>query len=194
MLAGPRAAPRYSSHLEEPLTVHLTVHTTEALPPATRIEVLGLCRAAYEEDLDEYLADIGPGLHVLCRADGELVSHGMFVPRTLYAGQHLTLRSAYVELIATSPAAQRRGYASAVLRRLAQEMTNVDIGALSPSAEAFYERLGWETWSGSLVVRTATGTDNTPDETVMILRLPQTPATLDVRAPLAIDWRPGEVW
>jgi aminoglycoside 2'-N-acetyltransferase I len=73
-------------------------------------------------------------------------------------------------------------------------MTNVEIGALSPSAEAFYERLGWETWSGPLVVRTATGTEDTPDETVMILRLPQTPATLDVTAPLAVDWRPGEVW
>jgi len=33
----------------------------------------------------------------------------------------------------------------------------------------------------------------TPDEEVMVLRLPGSPL-LDLDASLAVDWRPGEVW
>ncbi|GAF68279.1 unnamed protein product, partial [marine sediment metagenome] len=34
----------------------------------------------------------------------------------------------------------------------------------------------------------------TPGEEVMIHRLPHTPPSLDLHAPLSTDWRPGDVW
>lgn len=54
-------------------------------------------------------------------------------------------------------------------------------------------RLGWETWRGPLFIRTADGLLPTPDEDVMIRRLPRTPA-LDVTQSLSAEWRQGELW
>jgi aminoglycoside 2'-N-acetyltransferase I len=59
----------------------------------------------------------------------------------------------------------------------------------------FYERLGWERWLGPTSVRTATGTERTPDDDggIMILRTPASPG-LDLTANIACDWRDGDVW
>lgn len=167
---------------------------TSALDDDQRRAVLALCRAAYEEDLTRYLSDIGPGLHALGRVDGALVAHAMIVRRQLETAGHV-LQTAYVELVATHPRAQRRGYGGAVIQALAGQMDAYDIGALSPSDDRFYARLGWELWRGPLAVRTAGGlVTSPPDEQVMVLRLRRTPVTLDLHAPLSVEWRPGEVW
>lgn len=164
------------------------------LGPTVRAEVVALCSAAYAEDFAGPLALIGPGVHVLGWVGGELVAHAMWVDRTLYPDGLPPLRTAYVEAVATAPAHRRRGYASAVLAHLADAIRRYDLGALSPSDDRFYARLGWETWRGPLLIRTAGREEPTPDEQVMILRLPGTPAWLDTSRPLAADWRPGEVW
>lgn len=177
---------------ESPL--ELEWRTTPELDPATKAAVLALCRDAYEEDLDGYLADIGAGTHLLGRVDGHLVSHGMLVARTLITPGLPPLYAAYVELVATSPRAQRRGYAKRLLRHLAVGMDRFDIGALSPSDPLFYAPLGWEEWRGALGVRTSGGVEPTPDESVMILRLPRTPVSLDLSQTLSVEWRPGEIW
>jgi aminoglycoside 2'-N-acetyltransferase I len=167
---------------------------TAALVGDQRRAVLALCRAAYDEDLERYLADVGPGLHALARLDDMLVAHAMIVRRQLETAGRV-LQTAYVELVATHPSAQRRGHGSAVLQALAGQMDAYDIGALSPSDHRFYARLGWELWRGPLFVRTDDGVvPSPPDEQVMVLRLPRTPADLDVHAPLSVEWRPGEVW
>jgi GNAT superfamily N-acetyltransferase len=167
---------------------------TTALDARQRRAVLDLCRAAYDEDLAHYLADIGPGVHALGCVQGTLVAHAMIVRRELHTAGHV-LQAAYVELVATLPRAQRRGHGSAVLQALAGQMDAFDIGALSPSDAQFYARLGWELWRGPLLVRTDGGVvPSPPDEQVMVRRLPRTPADLDVHAPLSVEWRPGEVW
>jgi aminoglycoside 2'-N-acetyltransferase I len=56
-----------------------------------------------------------------------------------------------------------------------------------------YARLGWELWRGPLFVRTDAGLMPTPDEEVMILRLPRT-TPLDLDSPLSAEWREGELW
>ncbi len=157
-------------------------------------EVLALCRRAYEEEISGYLRDIGPGRHVLLHRDGRLVSHAMFVVRRLYVGGDLELDAAYVELVATEPAEQNQGYGSAVMQRLIEEVDAFDLAALSAAEPTFYEQLGWEFWRGPLFVRTAAGPEASPDESVMVYRLPRTPTSLDLSEPLSIDWRPGEVW
>jgi hypothetical protein len=118
----------------------------------------------------------------------------MFVERWLQRASGDLLRAAYGELVATRPDAQRQGHATALMRRLADEINAFDIGALSPTDEKIYARLGWETWRGPLLVRTGTSVVASGDEGLMILRLPRTPADLELDEPLSIEWRPGEIW
>ena len=171
-----------------------TVHTSE-LTSHSRDEILAICREAYQEDLHGYLQDIWTGVHLLGVIDNSLVSHAMIVERWLQVENRQLLRTAYVELVATHPEAQRRGYASALMRRLAAEIQAFDIGGLSPTDAQFYARLGWETWRGQLLVRTGTSVvASDDDEGLMVLRLARTPRDLSLEEPISIEWRPGEVW
>lgn len=175
-------------------SLHVDVVHSPALTPAARDEVLALCRAAFDEDLGETLAQLGPGVHLLGRVDGRLASHLMIVPRELQPEGQPPLRTGYVELVATHPSVQRRGLASALLHRVPALLASYDIGGLSPSDAGFYARLGWERWTGPLAVRTARGLEATPDEELMILRLSGTPPALDLAQRISVEWRPGEVW
>ncbi len=165
-----------------------------SLSPDDRDALVVLCSAAYEEPFAPYLRDIGPGVHLLGRVDGVLVSHVMWVPRALYVDGVGTLRSAYVEAVATLPSAQGQGHASALMRVAPSALGAFDLAALSPSDHAWYARFGWESWQGPLSCLRDGVEEPTPDEALMVLRLPRTPSWLDVRAAIACDWRPGEVW
>lgn len=164
-----------------------------ALTPAMRSEITRLCSDAYEEDFAPVLAEFPAPVHVLARSGERLVSHALWVERQLQVGDGAFLRTAYIEAVATDPLVQRRGYASAVMRYLADQLAGFELAALAPFDVKYYARLGWERWQGPLAIRTADGLLPTPDEEVMILRLPATPP-LDLRASLSAEWRVGEVW
>jgi aminoglycoside 2'-N-acetyltransferase I len=166
---------------------------TNTLVPRVLEQVQALCNEAYGEDLTGYFADIGPGVHLIGWHGPAMVSHLMWVDRPLYVDGREPLRSAYVELVATRTRDLRHGYATNLMQRLALEIQAYDLGALSPSETTLYQRLGWEKWRGPLSVRTVAGSVATPDEEVMVLRTPGSPA-LDLEAALSVDWRPGEVW
>jgi aminoglycoside 2'-N-acetyltransferase I len=172
----------------------IEVIASEGMSDSTLREICDLCTEAYEEDFSAYLEFLGSGGHVVGRLRGDIVSHAMWVTRVLETNRHSPLRTAYVEAVATKPSHQRRGFASEILRRLAAEIRDFDLGALAPSDPPFYARLGWESWRGPLFIRTEAGLKSTPDETVMILRLPRTPADLDLSSSLSAEWRPGELW
>lgn len=174
-----------------PLTIERVA--TGSLPPGIFAEVRDLCREAYSEDCSVYFRDIGPGVHLLGWEGTRLVSHLMWVERILYPEDTEPLRSAYIELLATRPAAQGRRYATELMLRLVGEIETFQLAALSPFAPRFYDRLGWESWRGPLFVRTPAGLEATPGEEVMVLRLQTTPV-LDLTTQLSVDWRPGEVW
>ena len=80
------------------------------------------------------------------------------------------------------------------LRVAPSSLDAFDLAALSPSDHAWYARFGWESWQGPLSCLRDGVEEPTPDEALMVLRLPRTPSWLDVRAAIACDWRPGEVW
>ncbi len=159
-----------------------------------RAAIVDLCSRAYQEDYEPYMKTFRDPVHLLGWLAGELVSHALWITRWLQIQGGPLWRTAYVEAVATAEACRGRGFASAVMQRLAREIVAFDIGALSPADTTLYARLGWEYWQGPLFTRTAAGWQpDPPDERVMILRLPNTPA-LDLHAPLSVEWREGEVW
>jgi aminoglycoside 2'-N-acetyltransferase I len=158
-----------------------------------RCEVVALCSRAFETDYGAFLREFGDATHILARRQGDLVSHALWITRWLQPEGLPPLRTAYVEAVATADAYRGRGYATVVMQRLAQEIRDFELGGLSPAERGLYLRLGWELWRGPLFIRTAAELVPTPDEVVMILRLPQTPI-LDLDAVLSAEWREGELW
>jgi aminoglycoside 2'-N-acetyltransferase I len=173
--------------------LRLEVIRSANIAPDLAGAVHALCNRAYEEDLAPLFAAFEDATHVLGFLGRTLASHAMWVTRWLQPGDGPLLRTAYVEMVATEPHLQRRGLASAVMRRLAQAIVDYDLGALCPAEPAIYARLGWKLWRGPLFIRSEQGPIPQPDERVMVLRLPGTPA-LDLDQPLSAEWREGELW
>jgi aminoglycoside 2'-N-acetyltransferase I len=176
------------------MTLQIEIVSQEALTPAQQQAIVDLCSLAYQHPFAETLAQFEQRTHVLAWHDNQLVSHALWIPRQLLYND-LPLASAYVEAVATHPEHEGRGYASALLRRLAEAIAPAyQIGALSPSDPAFYSRLGWELWRGPLFMLQNGALVATPDDEAMILRLPQTPAELSLEGRLTAEWREGDVW
>jgi len=167
--------------------------SSAALTPQLTRALHRLCDAAYDEPTAPFFESLGPGEHLLGFRDRVLVSHLMWVTRWVQPEGGRALETSYVEMVATAPDAQRRGYASALLERFVSCVGDYELAALSPATEGVYARLGWRFWRGPLLARQDGRLVATPDERVMILTLPRTPA-LDLDLPLSVEWRPGEVW
>jgi aminoglycoside 2'-N-acetyltransferase I len=176
-----------------PASLEIQRFATSDLPPATRAAVLALCNAAYQEPMAPYLEAMGPGEHLLGLRADILVSHLMWVIRWLEPAGMQPLRTAYVELVATAPEVQGHGYATQLLKAFPSLVRDHDLAALSPATDRVYARLGWRYWRGPLAVRHQGRLVPTPEERVMILRLPRTPV-LDDTQTLSVEWRPGEAW
>lgn len=156
--------------------------------------VVALCDAAYAEPTQAYFRDIGPGEHLLGWNDHRLVTHLMWVPRSLVIDRGRPLRTAYIEMVATLPECQGQRLASQLLTELPSHLAGCEIAALSPATEGIYRRHGWRKWEGPLFHRLDGHVIPDPEEQVMILELPGTPRVTDWRAPISVEWRPGEIW
>jgi aminoglycoside 2'-N-acetyltransferase I len=180
--------------------VRLRTAMTEELGTERLDELTRLCEAAFEEPFAAAWERVGPGLHVTAEADGRIVAHAMIVDRRLYVGHEMdvALDAGYVEHVATLAEASSAGHGSAVMREIGRIIGDeYALGALATGSNAFYERLGWQTWRGPTFVRTADGErlrSAEEDGHVMILRTPRTPPTITLDAPIAVDWRPVEPW
>lgn len=173
---------------------------TAALSSAQVEELRALLVAAFADDehggFDEadWQHALG-GTHVIAEVGGRIVAHAALVERPIEIGER-TLRTGYVEAVATLPHEQRRGHGSAVMRRINELIeSGFELGALGTGSQPFYERLGWQVWCGPSHVRTAAGALATPDEDgyIMVLPTARTPR-LGATAPISCDWRPGDVW
>jgi aminoglycoside 2'-N-acetyltransferase I len=181
------------------MTVAVRRATTGELAPR-EIDVLRRMMAAAWEGQDGAFSDSDwehgtGGTHVLVEDAGEILSHASVVERTLEI-DGVPVRTGYVEAVATWPRHQRRGYASLVMQEIDDIIrSQYPLGGLSTPVPGFYERLGWELWHGPTSVRTATGTERTPDDDggIMILRTPTSPE-LDVSGTIMCEWRDGDVW
>jgi aminoglycoside 2'-N-acetyltransferase I len=174
--------------------LHIQVAHSDSLSAAQRRNIIALCNRAYEEDLEPLFNTFTVTTHVLGYDAGSLVTHALWVTRWLQVETKPAMRTAYIEAVATEKAYRHRGLATTVMERVAEEIQDFDLAALSPFSVAYYARLGWELWRGPLFIRTAGGLLPSPaHERVMILRLSRTPA-LDLDVPLSAEWRAGELW
>lgn len=175
--------------------LRLQVMPTTELDATLRAAIVRLCTAAFAQDFGA-LFDLIPATasHILVRRDDLLIGHATWMPRWLQPGEQPPMRTAYVDAVATLPTYQGRGIGSAVMRRLVEQIEDYELAGLATSRVGFYERLGWELWRGPLSARTDQGSQRTPNEQVMILRLPKTPPQLDLTLSLSVEWRAGSVW
>ena len=169
-------------------TIHANHLTVEQLTA-----IHALCNRAYAQDLTPLFKTFTDATHVLGYLGTSIVSHAMWVTRWLQPGDGPLLRTAYVEMVATEPRFQLRGFATAVMRLLADAISDFDLGGLCPAEPELYARLGWIFWRGPLFIRTQEELVSTPEERVMILRLPKTPP-LALDLPLSAEWREVELW
>jgi aminoglycoside 2'-N-acetyltransferase I len=179
-----------------PHDIALEVRSTEALTHTDRKSIIDVCIAAHDNQDFENLFNYIPtgGRHFMAYKAGDLVSHAVVTTRWLQPeGQHI-LETAFVDAVATHPTRQGRGYASAVMLGLAENITDYDIGCLQTDVPEFYERLGWELWRGPLAGRNDHELVPTPDQRgVMVLRVPRTPP-LDLDKHLSIECQPERIW
>src|SRR5215208_456858 len=96
-------------------------------------EIHALCHRAYDADLAPLFQTFTGATHVIGRWGSSIVSHAMWVTRWLQPGNQPPLRTAYVEMVATEPQFQGRGFAAAVMRRLTSAIEAFDLGGLSPA-------------------------------------------------------------
>ena len=177
------------------MNTRIHVIKSNELSPKLREQILALCSDAYEEDFTPYLELLTEATHVLAFLDGQPVSHAAWIKRELRVGRDKKFLScAYVEAVATPGRLQRQGLGTQVLRAIPGLVAELHIAALSPSEPEFYARSGWEMWQGPLLYTENGMRHDTLDEQVMILRLPKTPADIDLRDELEVDWRTGDVW
>ena len=144
-----------------------------------------------EEDWQHALG----GTHFVVEVKGRVVSHAAVVERTLHVTE-ASIRTGYVEAVATVPAEQGRGHGTSVMRAVNQLIErDFELGILGTGSQGFYERLGWRIWQGPSSVLTASGETATPDDDgyIMYLLTPSSPP-LDPHSPIACEWRPGDVW
>lgn len=166
----------------------------DALGAPLRDALVALCGRAYGEDFAPYFALLDGASHLVAFEDDEPVCHLAWVERQVWTGDGLVLRAAYVEAVATDPARQRQGLATRLLAEVPRRATGFDLALLSPAEPDWYARRGWTPWRGALRHRKDGVLVDDPDECVMYRRLARTPAALDDRAALCVDWRPLEVW
>jgi aminoglycoside 2'-N-acetyltransferase I len=135
------------------------------------------------------------GLHVLAYVGERLSSHAVVTTRWLQPEGLPLLKTAYVDAVSTSPEFQGQGHGSAVMRHLAAIIREeYEIACLETEIVAFYERLGWEEWRGSLAGRAEHRLVPTPDQTgIMVLRLPRTPE-LNISSLLTVEIQPARIW
>lgn len=173
---------------------------TDELTASEVTAIRELLWAAFADDEDgaftenDWHHSIG-GMHFVFDVDDEIVSHASVVERELHVGR-TPLRTGYVEAVATAGGQQRRGHGTAVMSSVNSYIAqHFELGALGTGRQAFYERLGWQLWSGPSFLRTVDGVQPTPDDDgyILVLKTPASP-TLDLAAPISCEWRPGDVW
>jgi aminoglycoside 2'-N-acetyltransferase I len=173
------------------------IFKTEEVDTDTRNAIVNFCVVAHqEEDFKNLFSYVPSGAwHFLAFQGEQLVSHAMVTTRWLQPEGQPLLKTAYIDAVATLPAAQGRGHGSTLMRYLASKIDGeYVIGCLETERIEFYERLGWKVWRGPLAGRSEQGLIPTPEQKgIMVLRLSQTPV-LNLDSTLTIECQDERIW
>ncbi len=167
-------------------TYHMIPH--RHLSPGEERAILDILTVAYAQQFDLFEEYYDNYTHVLMVVGATLAAHVGWEQRTLIIGDHLPLRIAYLESLATQPHLTGLGFGSAAMNIVARQIQDCELGVLSAETPEFHARLGWETWPGPILVRSETGLVPSTDGPLMILRTPHTPAWLDTGEPILAPW------
>lgn len=180
------------------LGISLEVRPTELLGAETLAQLKELFFAAFDDRFDEedWQHALG-GQHVVVRdlSGGDVVAHAAVVERSLLVDGR-PFRAGYVEAVATRPARQGQGLGRLVMSEVASMLgSSYEMGALATGVPGFYQRLGWETWTGPVFAYDRDGNHPTPDEegAVMVLRFGSS-AEVDLASAIAAPVRSGDDW
>ena len=174
----------------------LSALTTHEVSPGLLDEIQALLLAAFEGDFaDEDWEHTVGGRHFIVEDGGSVVAHASVVERVLEVDSR-PFRVGYVEGVGTAPTRQREGFGSAAMVAATDHIrSNYEMGALGTDVFAFYERLGWERWTGPTYVRRADGLFHSTEDDgfVMVLRFGSS-ADMDLSAPISCEERSGDDW
>ena len=175
------------------MDLELVVKNNKDLSEQEMADIITLCSQAFERDYTPYLETFIDPVHVMGYHRNTLVSHALWITRWLQIKDRPVMRTAYIEGVATDEIYRNRGFASAVMKRLAEEIADFEISGLCTGSPGFYSRLGWQVWTGRLFNRKGDELIPTSGGPVMVLPLPNT-REIDLSSPLSVEWRKGEVW
>jgi aminoglycoside 2'-N-acetyltransferase I len=174
----------------------LRTASTSDLSTAKLRELTQLLEAAFGESFTGYWGDIGPALHFMGLEGDAVLAHACVVERELQTQGH-SLRTGYVEGVATWPHRQGQGHGTKVMQSVAAHILDAyELGALSTGRKRFYRNLGWVSWKGPTYIRHKDGRvarTARDDGSIMVLTTKATPP-LNLRAPISAEWRRGELW
>ncbi|MEA2453363.1 MAG: aminoglycoside 2-N-acetyltransferase [Actinomycetota bacterium] len=159
-------------------------------------EIHQLLVATFEGDFadSDWEHTVG-GIHFIVEDAGVVVSHASVVPRTLEVDSR-PFQVGYVEGVGTDITRHGEGFASAAMTAAtAYVRSNYEMGTLGTDLFGFYNRFGWENWTGPTYVRRDGGLTRTADDDgyLMVLRFGPS-ATVDLSAPISCEDRSGDVW
>lgn len=174
----------------------IRIFTTAEAPEEFLMAIRRLMDEAFEgEFTDEDWAHTIGGHHVVVEDAGTLVAHASVIERKIeVAGR--PFRTGYVEGVATSPDRQGQGLGTLAMKEIGVLVREgYEMGALATDRQPFYERLGWERWRGSTLVRRGSELVRTHDEdgAVMVLRFGPS-KHVDLAETISCEERPGDDW
>jgi aminoglycoside 2'-N-acetyltransferase I len=175
-------------------SVTLVVQHTSQVSLSLQRRIRALLADAFDGFNDDDWEHALGGVHALAWEAGELIGHASVVQRRLlYRGR--PLRVGYVEAVAVHPSRQRAGIGGLLMAEMERVIAGAyELGALSTSdAVAFYLARGWQPWRGATAVMAPSGLVPTPEEDGGVLVF-EVAERLDLDAPLACDFRGGDVW
>lgn len=169
---------------------------TQDAAPTLLDELHSMCVRAFDGDFDpqDWEHALG-GRHFVAYRDDRPVAHASVVGRILEVDGS-PLRTGYVEAVATEPDLQGRGFGTLVMAEATRWISgSYEFGALGTEAYAFYERLGWERWKGTTLVRDGGTVRRTEedDDAMMVFRFGLSVAA-GLDGTLLCEARSGDDW
>ncbi|PQP44840.1 aminoglycoside 2'-N-acetyltransferase [Mycolicibacterium austroafricanum] len=175
------------------------IHTSD-LDDETREDARRMVIDAFDGDFaDEDWEHALGGMHAVISLRGDVIGHAAVVQRRLYVGDR-ALRCGYVEGLAVREDHRGKRLGHALMDGVEQVVRGAyHLGGLSTTdlGKPLYSVRGWVPWTGPTSVLALDGPTRTPEDDGSLYVLPgELPAsvTLDPTAPIACDWRNGDVW